>query len=384
MLAYTFYEMDNRVKRYAETLAKQGYEVDAITLRKDGQPCYESLNGVKVSRIQRRVRNENSKFSYLYRLLIFFILSTVFITKQHLKRRYHLIHVHSVPDFEVFATIFAKIMGARIILDIHDIVPEFYASKFNISQQSPTFKVLTWVERASIAFSDHVIIANDIWRKTLCSRSVKEDKCTTMLNYPDPSIFYQRPKSDNEGKFIVVYPGTMNWHQGIDIAVRAFSKIKDEFPEAEFHIYGDGPMQPAVQHLIVELGLQGRVLLKGMLPLEQVAAAMANADLGVVPKRNDVFSGDAFSTKILEFMALGVSVVVASTRIDRYYFNDTIVRYFEPENVSDLSIKIMDLIRSKESRENLALNAMAFVRNYTWDTKERSYLALVDRLIGQV
>lgn len=116
MLAYTFYESDNRVRRYAETLARKGYQVDAITLRKDSQPRYESINGVTIWRIQKRTRDEKNKFAYLYRLLKFFVNSALFISMQHLHQRYDLIHVHSVPDFEVFATLLAKITGARIIL----------------------------------------------------------------------------------------------------------------------------------------------------------------------------------------------------------------------------------------------------------------------------
>ena len=56
---------------------------------------------------------------------------------------------------------------------------------------------------------------------------------------------------------------------------------------------------------------------------------MANADIGIVPKRNDSFGNEAFSTKILEFMSLSIPVVISSTRIDRHYFNDTVVRFFE-------------------------------------------------------
>jgi glycosyltransferase involved in cell wall biosynthesis len=272
--------------------------------------------------------------------------------------------------------------GARIILDIHDIVPELYASKFNVSRESAVFKALTWIEKASSVFADHVIIANHIWEKTLTSRSAEKEKCTTMLNYPDPSIFYRRPRVRKEDTFIIMYPGTINWHQGLDIAVKAFAQIKDETPEAEFHIYGDGPMRAALLNLIDELGLKDRVFLKGTLPLEQIAAAMAEADLAVVPKRNDSFGGDAFSTKILEFMALGVPVVASATRIDRYYFNDSVIRFFEPENAGDLASAMRELVRSREIRERLALNAMSFVADYIWDKKEKDYLSLVGNLVG--
>jgi len=383
MVSYSFYESDNRVKRYAETLARQGYQVDAVCLRKEDFPRHGSLNGVSVFRIQKRERNERGRFSHLSRLLKFLVKSALFISKQHMRQPYDLIHVHSVPDFEVFATLFAKMRGARIILDIHDIIPEFYASKFKVSKESVVFKALALIEKASIAFSDHVIISNHLWEKTLTSRSTKKDKCSTMLNYPDPSIFFTRPRSRKDDRFIALYPGSINWHQGLDIAVRAFAYIKDDVQEADFHIYGEGPEKVGIQRLIAELGLHGRVFLKESLPSEQIADVMANADLGLVPKRNDSFGGDAFSTKILEFMALGVPVVASATRIDRYYFNDSIIRFFEPENVKDLAMTIKELVRSRELRERLAANAKHFITDYTWDKKETDYLSLVNNLVGK-
>lgn len=383
MLAYSFYENDNRVRRYAETLFRQGYQVDAVSLRRHGQPAFDCLNGVRIYKIQERERNEKSKFTYLFRLLRFFVNSALFISRQHMRQRYDLIHVHSIPDFEVFATALARMTGARIILDIHDIVPELYASKFHLSERSVVFKALALVEKASIAFSDHVIIANHIWEKTLTARAVQKEKCTTMLNYPDLSLFYRRPRSGTKNKFIIMYPGTINWHQGLDIAVEAFAQITGEAPDAEFHIYGDGPMKDAVRRLVADRGLADRVLLKGTLSSDEIAAAMANADLGVIPKRNDPFGGNAFSTKILEFMALGVPIVAAATRIDRYYFNDTLVRFFEPENAQDLARAMRDLIGSRELRERLASNASAYVAQCTWDKKEGEYLSLVESLIAQ-
>ena len=130
MLVYSFYETDNRVIRYAETLAKRGDQVDVIALRKKGQPYTEVLNGVRVFRVQEREKNEKKSLDYLARLSRFFFRSGVLVTKKHLQAPYDLIHVHSVPDFEVFAALVPKLLGAKIILDIHDIVPEFYASKF--------------------------------------------------------------------------------------------------------------------------------------------------------------------------------------------------------------------------------------------------------------
>ncbi len=383
MVAYSFYDTDNRVKRYAETLRRYGAEVDVIALKKEGQAASASLNGVNVFRIQKRVVNEKGAVSHLLRHLSFLLKAAGLLTRQSLRNHYDIIHVHNVPDFQVFAALVPKLAGSKIILDIHDILPEFYASKFTAGGKSFVFNALLRVERLSAAFAHHVIISNHVWEERLVGRAVTREKCTTIMNYPDPRVFARRSQDRTPGKFVMIYPGTLNWHQGVDMAVKAFALIKDRVPDAEFHIYGDGPMRGAIKRLIEDLGVRDRVSLRASLPSEEIAAVMANADLGVVPKRNDAFGGDAFSTKIFEFMALGVPVVVAETRIDRYYFNDTIVRFFEPENIASLATTIEELIRSKEQRDRLAANAAAFVSSYTWDKRENDYLSLVDRLIGE-
>jgi len=382
MLAYTFYENDGRVMRYAEALAQEGADVDAIVLRRDGQTPEEVVNGVRVLRIQTREKNERGKFSYLQRILQFFFRSMFEIGRQHLRQRYDLVHVHSVPDFEVFAALVPKIGGAKIILDIHDIVPEFYATKFGVDRDSVVFKALKLVEHWSAAFADHVIVANDIWLEKIASRAVRREKCSAFINYPDMSIFHNRLRTRAaDGRFVLSYPGTLNWHQGLDIAVRAFFIAQREEPGMEFHIHGEGSAKGELERLIHELGLADKVHLHAPLPLRDIAGVMANADLGVVPKRNDSFGGDAFSTKILEFMALGVPVVVAETRIDRHYFDDSLLRFFKPADESDLARAMLDAYRRRERSAELASRALDYARENSWGARKGSYLAIVQRLV---
>lgn len=382
MLAYTFYETDNRVKRYAEALANRGDDVDVISLRQEGQSAHDIHKGVNIYRIQKRTFNEKGKLSYLYRLSKFFIRSSFFLTKRHLKSPYDLIHVHSVPDFEVFATWLAKLTGSKIILDIHDIVPEFYVSKFNTNKDSIIFKMLTFIEKASIAFSDHVIVSNHLWEKTLCSRSVNKEKCSVILNYPDPSIFYYHNRNNNHDKFIILYPGTLAWHQGLDIAIKAFALIKDQIPESEFHIYGDGSERKALTTLINDMGLEKRVSLKGLLSLEEIASVMADSDLGIVPKRGNSFGNEAFSTKILEFMALGIPVIIADTKIDRFYFDESIVRFFKSEDIEELAKEMVTMIKNRDLRNSYREKASKFIEENNWGKKKVEYFTLINTLVG--
>jgi glycosyltransferase involved in cell wall biosynthesis len=384
MVAYTWYEPDNRVRRYAETLAKRGDHVDAVVLRVEGQSSkMEVIEGVHIYRIQRRILNEKGKITYLVKLLSFFVRSFFFLAWKQLREPYDLIHVHSVPDFEVFAALVPKLMGAKIILDIHDLVPEFYLTKFKTPPDSLIFKMLVAVERMSASFSDHVIAANHIWLKRLYGRSVRSEDCTVIMNFPDTNIFHLRGRTRNDRKFIIVYPGTITRHQGVDIAIRALALIADKCPEAEFHLYGGGDQLEYLKTLIAELNLQERVFSMGSRPLQEIAEIMENSDLGVVPKRSDGFGDEAFSTKIFEFMAEDVPVIVSNTTIDRYYFNDSVVKFFEANDEKSLAEAMLQLIKHPEQRQELVRNAREFIKDYTWEKNKGIYLDLVDSLVAQ-
>jgi glycosyltransferase involved in cell wall biosynthesis len=180
----------------------------------------------------------------------------------------------------------------------------------------------------------------------------------------------------------MLYPGTLSYHQGLDIAIRAFSLIKDEVPNAEFHTYGGGDQEETLKSLVVELGLQDRVFLKGAILTEEVPAVIENADLGIVPKRKSGFGNEAFSTKILEFMAMGVPVIVADTTIDKYYFNDSVVQFFQGEDQRSLADAMLRLFHNAVLRERLVRNAKEFVKKYTWGANQGVYLDVVDALVG--
>ena len=379
-LAYTFYETDNRVRRYAEALAERGHSVDVIALRREAQSTRAHHNGVRVHRLQRRQRTEGAATTYLAKILLFFVRAMVLISARHIRRPYDVLHIHNMPDFLVFASWLPKLTGARIILDIHDILPEFYVDKFHAPADSRTFRTLRWLERRSARFADHVIVAGDVWRERLIRRAaLTREKCTTLLNYPDRRLF--RPAGEctgrSDGKFILLYPGTLNHHQGVDIAVRAFGQVKHQMPNAELHIYGEGPARDGIAHLIESLQLTDRVKLQPPVSIEAIARLMSDADVGVIPKRAEGFGNEAFSTKSLEFMACGVPIIMSRTQVDSGYFNDSLVRFFEPGSIDDLAAAILRDYECPNERAERARRAACFVAQTDWASKLPLYLDIV-------
>jgi glycosyltransferase involved in cell wall biosynthesis len=107
---------------------------------------------------------------------------------------------------------------------------------------------------------------------------------------------------------------------------------------------------------------------------------MSQADLAVVPKRAESFGNEAASTKVLEFMALGIPVLESRTKVGTYYETDSRVMFFASENVDDLANSMLLLIRDRQLRQRLVAHASEYVQENNWRVKKREYLELVDSL----
>jgi glycosyltransferase involved in cell wall biosynthesis len=387
MIAYTFCECDTRIQQYANALVERGDTVDVIALRRSEDASeYENLSGINVHRIQSRTVDEKGSLTYAFRIVTFLLRCMWILRRMHQKTPYDLIHVHNVPDFLVFAAVSVKWDGVPVILDIHDLLPELYASKFKATHKSIIFRSLSAMEKCSVTFASRVVIANDLWRDRLVARSCPQEKCTVVRNYPDANIFIApakvRPSERQGEKLRFTYPGSLNWHQGLDIAIRAFSRVADRMPEAEFDIYGEGPEKPALIRLAAQLKMQDRIHFHDFVPSSEIARVMAETDIAIEPKRaTSAFGNEALSTKILEFMALGVPVIASKTRIHAYYYDEKILKYYENDNEEHLAEALLMLRNEPQLRLEIANRALEYARQNTWQLRKQEYLQLVDVLM---
>jgi glycosyltransferase involved in cell wall biosynthesis len=411
MVSHSFYESDNRIIRYAEALAERGDEVVVLALsRSPTLPRMEVINGVTLHRIQNRhVKKDGSSWSYLWPLLRFLCAATWWFIRHGLRQPFTLVHVHNIPDFLVFATLAPRLRGAKVILDIHDIVPEFFASKFGDKLTPMMSAALKRMERVSAAMANHVILSNHLWLETYTQRSAAAAKCSVFINHVDETIFRapgQSPLLASEASApgmasaadsaaavdaatlaaidepLIIFPGGLYVHQGVDIAVHAVDALRRTVPGVRFHIYGEGSAKASLEALVSSLGLQEHVKFFAPMPLRRIAEVMATADIAVVPKRADSFGNEAYSTKIMEFMSLGVPVVVSDTRVDRYYFDASVVHFFPSGDAQALADAVKSLLDDPGERAAMVARASSYVARHNWSRHKLDYLRLVDTLVG--
>ncbi|MBL9135627.1 MAG: glycosyltransferase, partial [Verrucomicrobiales bacterium] len=394
MLSYSFFDQDNRVNRYALALAERGDVVEVLSLKPasapsaapppnqelsrppetQSSPVDYHLPGVRVHYVQTRRRDEKRASDFLLRVLNFCWRSSRLLIRLHRTRRFDLIHVHNVPDFIIFAAWYPRLRGAKLILDLHDLLPEFYQSKFKTSSASLGFKALLWCERLSCRFADHVIVSNDLWREKVARRSMPPERCSAMVNHvdtkpyeahrcrvfpsdlptpTDPQDISTAPGPDDAQRLVAIFPGGWYYHQGLHIAIRAIALLAERLPNLRLRIIGDGPERESLTNLVRELGVESKVLLEPPVPLRQIPSILSEADIGIVPKLAEGFGNEAYSTKIMEFMAAGLPVVASRTRIDEFYFGHGQVHFFESANPADMARALEEVINDAALRERL-------------------------------
>lgn len=382
MVVYAYYPLaETRVQREAETLVHAGYVVDVICLGKPGEPTRERYRGVDVHRLPVQLERR-SIARQLLNYLRFLARAAARLTRLHLRHRYGTVQVHNLPDFLVFCALVPKLQGVPVILDLHDLMPEFFEGRFGPDRRRWLQRLIRWQERLSCRFADHVLTVSEHWRETLISRGVPAERCSVVMNVADERVFTRRPRTPtHDGHFQLLYHGTVTHRYGLDLAIRAVDLLRDELPELQLTVLGRGDDVPTLLELRRELGLEARVDIRNEIVLaEHLPAVISAADLGVVPYRNDVFTDGLLPTKLMEYAVMGIPCVAARTTAIEAHFRDTMVEFFEPGSAVDLARSIRELYESPRRRAQLSRASERFTRRHSWARVGAAYVELVGRL----
>lgn len=382
MVAYTHYRTDARPRREAEALAARGDKVDFLALHEPEAPEREIIGGVQIIRLpEERYRGSRTRL-YLASYTRFFLRAMAAVTWRHLSKRYDVVHIHTMPDLMVFASGLVKAFGTKVILDVHDTMPELYQSKFALGEQHPLIRLLGLQESLSCRFADRVICVHEPHRKLVVSRGVDPNKVSVVLNVPDANVFgpvvgFEPPAQNGPAR--LVYHGTVATRLGVDIAVEAFARVRDRLPESRFDIYGTGDDDGRIRALIDSLGLQDQVAFAGrQFQVDAIPRLLAGATLGVVSNRDDPATRYMLPVKLLEYAHLGIPIVAPRLPTIAHHFDEASVTYFEPGNVASLAEAIVGLLGDPMRQQAQASNAALFARSNGWETMKNRLYEVVD------
>ncbi len=368
------------MRRNAETLVSEGYEVDVICPRMSGEKKRENLNGVNVYRLPLR-HYRGSVLLYLFDYIAFFILAFFKLAQLSLRKRYDVVEVNTMPDFLVFVTIFVRLLGTKVILYMFENMPALFVSTFKTSPNHVVTRLLRFIEMVSARYAHRVIVSDGIlYKRVLESRGIPSKKITVVLNVPDDTIFNLEslPAAEDGNHFRLIVVSTLVKRYGVQTVIKAVPLLIKDIPELRVDVVGDGEYQPELEKMVRDLEVEIYFNFVGWTPLDSVPAYIARADIGVAPMIDDV----GLPNKLFDYFALGKPTIISALPSLTDTFHDAdCVAFFQPNDEKDLAARILELYRSPEKRTSLINHAQPFYQKHRWTVSKHEYLKVYEELL---
>lgn len=381
MIAYTHYLRDGRVRRHAESLAARGDSVDVISLDHAESGIHNGVNlvGLKIARYRGASRTR-----YMRSYVEFFARAGATALRLASQHRYDIAIVCTMPDAAILSALPLRAFGTKLILDVHDTMPELYRDKFGGRRGAFGARLLMLEERVCAQLADRVLAVHQPHADRLALAGIPASKIRVVPNSPDPAIFKRTKANASQRDMTIVCHGTVTRRLGLDIALSALDLLRGRLPGLKLVIIGEGDHLEEIKALTHRLKLEDMVSFKPPVSVEALPSVLGDASVGLVPNRATEATQLMLPVKLLEYMNMGIPVICARLRTIEYYFPDEALQYFEPGNAQQLAEAIELLYRQPLRRNALASRAAAAARTLSWESECGNFFAAVDSVLPEV
>jgi glycosyltransferase involved in cell wall biosynthesis len=385
MSAYTYYESDSRVIREAEAAVSGDFEVDFIALQKPGTPKTETIRGVRVIRLNQAKYRGGGHFRYLLAYAEFFLRCLAKTTSLFFRRRYRAIHINNMPDFLVFTTIIPRLFGTKVILDIHDPMPNTFASKFKGQEKGFFYRILLWQERLSAAYCSQVITVHHPVRDgILVKHGFRPESIGVIANFADSELFPLRESFRLSTKVRFAFHGTILERSGLRILMLALAGMRHK-DRISLKIIGEGDFTQTLKEMIESLHLQNIVDFDNRsYPTHSISEQMEDCTAGLVPLEISSVTNYALPLKLLEYISLGLPVVTVRSAAISYYFSEGDCLFFDANDPQALSTVLDRIAENPEILLRYRQRSVALRDRFSWAGEKAKYIAMLRDLTGTV
>jgi glycosyltransferase involved in cell wall biosynthesis len=381
MVVHSTVPDDPRVMSEARAARDAGFEVDIVALRGEAETPEEQLEE-RIRAIRLPVAHVRGAgfLAVVREYLSFTARATLRAARLARARRYRVVQVHNPPDFLAVAALFPKLRRARVVFDVHDLGPDMFHSRYGARRGARGVdRVLRFVERRAIALADEVITVHEPYRRELIARGAEPDRVTVVMNSVGEDLLPRSGSPGEDGRFRVVYHGTITPHYGVELLVRGVALARERVPDIELEVFGSGDARDTALRIAEDLGIADRARFADTLGRREVLAAVQGASVGVVPNLPTRINRFALSTKLFEYVALGIPAVVADLPTLRLHFADSEVLFFRAGDAASLAEALAEVAGNPEAAAARALAAQRRAEAYAWERSAERYIEVLRR-----
>jgi glycosyltransferase involved in cell wall biosynthesis len=384
IVRHSGYPQDTREVKHATAILEQGYSIDVICLREKGQSATENLRGVNIIRIPM-THKRGGALGYILEYGLSFVIMSCVLLYRFVRYRYKVIHVSTMPDFLVFAAFVPRMLGAKVLLDLHEPTPELWLTKFG-GRKDFFYWLQVKMEQWSIWFADRCITVTETLRQRFAERGADISKMAVVSNVCNTKIFSPRSQEGTwnpSARFTLVMHGLIDERVGHETVVEAVSSLRHKIPGILFKIPGQGEYEQALKQRVQEMGCDDLVSFLGYLSFSDLLETLRDADVGIVAMHRSPYSELIDTNKMYEYISMRKPVIVSRLKGVEANFDESCVKLFEPGNAQELAECILDLYTHPERAPILIENAHArMVEKNSWEKTKQTLLDAVLALAG--
>jgi glycosyltransferase involved in cell wall biosynthesis len=372
---------DRRVWQESLALRDAGWEVSVVCPRgthRDTEAESE-IDGVKIYRYPLRAAT-GGPFGYVQEYG-----SALWHTWRLIKKvgSFEVVHACNPPDLFYLLAKRLQRRGTRFVFDQHDLVPELYLSRFQRGEDF-LWRALCRLERATYRTADVVICTNHSYRDIALSRGAKRpEEVFVVRSAPTVERFHQVPPEESlkEGKpHLLCYLGVMGPQDGVDYALRALARLRDDLGRTDWHaaFIGGGDTFDAMVKLSAELGLANQVVFTNRIPDEDLLRYLSTADVCLSPDPLNPLNNVSTMNKVMEYMAMSKPIVSFDLKEARVSAGDAAL-YAPANDELAFAALIAQLLDDPDARARMGQQGCERVAGpLSWDVSRSALLAAYD------
>jgi len=300
-----------------------------------------------------------------------------------LKKRYDVIHAHEEAVF--FCLLVKCLLNKRYIYDMHSSLPQ-QLENFNFTKLKPIVKIFEYLERLSVARASSIItICDDLKEQVKAlGYSEKNELIQNTLFFPIEFVddFYSEKLELNDiinsnGKKIVLYTGTFEPYQGLDMYLESIKILLKTRQNLLFIFLGGNSEQVLeMRTKAEEFQISENIIFTGLLEVNPVKKFIKEADVLVSPR----LKGTNTPLKIYEYMESGVPIVATNLRTHTQELDDKCA-FLQNPDPEDFAKGIIECLENSGEAKWRARNAyLRYNENYG----ETIYKHKLERTIERV
>ncbi|WP_458076959.1 glycosyltransferase family 4 protein [Streptomyces sp. EMB26] len=375
---------DRRVWQECRTLRDAGWEVDVICpqgTKRDTEP-EAVIDGVRIHRYPLRAAT-GGPAGYLKEY------GAALWHTARLARKVgpvDVVHACNPPDLLFLPALRLKRQGAAFVFDQHDLVPELYLSRFGRGRDL-LYRGVCALERATYRAADVVLATNESYKDVAVRRGGRRPEDVFVVrSAPDTERFHPvdpEPELKRGKPYLLCYLGVMGPQDGVDYALRALAKLRDEVGRTDWHavFVGAGDTFDAMVELSRELGLDGQVEFTGRVPDADLVRRLSTADVCLSPDPCNPLNDVSTMNKVLEYMVMGRPIVSFDLKEARVSAGEAAV-YAKGDDEGEFAALIARLLDDPEQRSRMGKSGQERINGpLAWRNSQAALLAAYEAAV---